>query len=172
MQWCLRDGDILDVEADVLICSAKVFLNLSGGVGGAFGLRYGPAMQEALHAYLAKRGIAHVSQGEIIAMPPCGSRYGAVLHAVAVDGAYDSSAEIVAQVISGALGCAAELGAKSVALTALATGYGRLTMADFAKALLLIVDGPRPPLETITIGLRSRHEVEELKNRVPQLVVL
>jgi O-acetyl-ADP-ribose deacetylase (regulator of RNase III) len=169
MQWFLREGDILDVEADVLICSANVFLNLSGGVGGAFGLRYGPAMQDALHTYLAMRGITHVARGDIVAMQPCESGYRTVLHAVAVDGLYESSAEIVAQVISDALGCAAVLGAKSVALTALATGYGRLSMTDFANALLLVVDGSWPPLETITIGLRSHDDCEELKARVPRL---
>ena len=39
MLWRLCVGDILDVPADVLVCSANVYLNLSGGVGGAFALR-------------------------------------------------------------------------------------------------------------------------------------
>ena len=54
MKWLVRGGDILDVSADVLICSANVYLNLSGGVGGAFLLRYGTSMQDALQDYLAK----------------------------------------------------------------------------------------------------------------------
>ena len=57
VKWSLKHGDLLDEPADVLVCSANVFLNLSGGVGGAFLLRYGGQMQEELHRYLAQRQI-------------------------------------------------------------------------------------------------------------------
>src|SRR4051812_30921239 len=99
MRWSVHQGDILDVPADVLVCSANVYLNLSGGVGGAFLLRHGPAMQEALHRHLAERGIRHVNQGDVVRMPPCGGPYRAVLHAVAVDGFYESSPEVITAVV-------------------------------------------------------------------------
>lgn len=57
MRWTLKSGDILDEPADVLVCSANVFQNLSGGVGGAILLRYGDAVQrlcEIRHDRLAK----------------------------------------------------------------------------------------------------------------------
>jgi len=38
-KWYVRHGDVLDVAADALVCPANVYLNLSGGVGGAFSLR-------------------------------------------------------------------------------------------------------------------------------------
>src|SRR5262245_10667602 len=82
MRWQVHQGDLLDVPTDVLVCSANVYLALSGGVGGAFLLRYGPAMQEALQRYLSERGIRHVEQGDVVPMPPCGGPYRAVLHAV------------------------------------------------------------------------------------------
>jgi O-acetyl-ADP-ribose deacetylase (regulator of RNase III) len=172
MQWLLHQGDILDIIADVLVCSANVFLNLSGGVGGAFGLRYGPAMQESLHNYLSEHGLAHIHRGAIVEMPPCGSPYRAVLHAVAVDGAYESSADIFADVISAALARAAVLKANTVALAALATGYGRLSMADFAKALEHVMDRPYPPLKRIVLGLRSPSDAEELREIIPELGTL
>src|SRR5215475_3687224 len=99
MRWRVHLGDLLDVPADVLVCSANIYLTLSGGVGGAFLLRYGPAMQESLFQYLLDRNKSHVEQGEVVAMEPCGSPYRAVLHAVAVDGLYDTTPEIVAAVI-------------------------------------------------------------------------
>jgi O-acetyl-ADP-ribose deacetylase (regulator of RNase III) len=85
MLWQLHHGDILDVPADVLVCSANVYLTLSGGVGGAFLLRYGPAMQQALFQSMADRNKRHVESGEVVTMEPFGSPYRAVLHAVAVD---------------------------------------------------------------------------------------
>src|SRR5215468_8973021 len=103
MLWQLHCGDLLDVPADVLVCSANVYLALSGGVGGALLLRYGPAMQEAPQRYLLERGIRHGERGDVVLMPPCGSPYQAVLHAVAVDGAYESSPAVVAGVLAESL---------------------------------------------------------------------
>jgi O-acetyl-ADP-ribose deacetylase len=133
--WSVVHGDILDQPAEALVCSANPFLTLSGGVGGAFLLRYGPQMQERLTAYLADRGVRHVPPGTVVVMSPCGSPYRVVLHAVAVDGAYDSSVELVRSVALRALEMAAEAGARTVALPALATGYGHLSLAEFAEAL-------------------------------------
>lgn len=56
MRWIVKHDDILDEPADVLVCSANPWLNLSGGVGGEILLRYGPQMQEELHRLLAGRG--------------------------------------------------------------------------------------------------------------------
>jgi O-acetyl-ADP-ribose deacetylase (regulator of RNase III) len=170
MNWSLHLGDLLDVPADVLVCSANVYLTLSGGVGGAFSLRYGPAMQESLNEYLRQRSIRHVPRGTVVVMPPCGSPYQAVLHAVAVDGMYESSPGIVAAVMSDAFREAAALQARTVALAALATGYGRLTMEDFAEALRGVIDTEISPLDRIVIGLRSRADVGELERLVPRVM--
>lgn len=169
MRWQIYHGDILDVSADILVCSANVYLTLSGGVGGAFLLRYGPAMQEALQQYLVGRGVRHVERGEVVAMPPCGSPYRAVLHAVAVDGAYGSSPDVVVAVVLESMRRAAALSARSVALAAVATGYGRLSMVQFAQGLGGVMKRAFPPLERVILGLRSRYDVEELLALVPQL---
>src|SRR5262245_36582546 len=146
MLWRLRQGDVLDVPADVLVCSANVYLTLSGGVGGAFPLRCGPQMLTALERHLAERGVRHVERGTVVEMPPCGSPYRAVLHAVAVDGFYDSSPQVVAEVIEASLRRAAALSAKTVALTGLAMGYGRLTVAAFAAGLGRVIGQSFPPV--------------------------
>lgn len=46
MRWIVKQGDILAEPADVLVCSANVSLNLSGGVGGEILRRYGDGMQK------------------------------------------------------------------------------------------------------------------------------
>src|SRR4051795_407916 len=94
MRWSVKHCDILDEPADVLVCSANPWLNLSGGVGGEVLLRYGPRMQEELHRHLAGRGLRWVPQGEVMACGPCGTPYRAVLHAVAVDCFYGSSPHV------------------------------------------------------------------------------
>ncbi len=169
MRWLVHPGDLLDVPADVLVCSGNVYLNLSGGVGGAFLLRHGPAMQDALHCYLAERNIRHVNRGDVIAMPPCGSPYRAVLHAVAVDGFYESSPEVVTAVIRESLRQSATHSARIVALTAVARGYGRLPLVDFARGLRPLLGEEFPPIEQVVIGVRSADTAEELVSLVPHL---
>lgn len=161
-RWRVTHGDILDVPADVLVCSANPFLTLSGGVGGAFALRYGPAMQEYLTGLLETLEMRHVRPGTLIETPPCGSPYRGVLHAVGVDAWYDSSPEIVTQLIEHALSTTARIGANSIAIPAIATGYGHLTIDQFAEALrpLLNIDSP---VGEIIICLRREHEAARVR---------
>lgn len=162
IRWSTCCGDILDVRADILICSANVYLNLSGGVGGAFLLRYGDEMQRELHRYLAERALRHVPRGSVISMAPCGSPYKAVLHAVAIDAFYDTTPEIVAEALAECLRQAAVLRARTVAAAALATGYGRMSVADFADAVVRVMPLEFPPVESVVIAMRSSDEVDAL----------
>ena len=171
MRWRVQQGDILDIDADVLICSANVYLTLSGGVGGAFLLRYGLEMQAALERYLMDRNIRHVESGDVVEMPPCGSPYRAVLHAVAVDGFYASSGEVVGQVISASLQRAAALSVRTVALAGLAMGYGRLPVAEFAAGLGQVLKRCFPPVEEVVVCLRSAQDVEDLSALLPAVEV-
>jgi len=93
MHWIVKHADILMEPADVLVCSANPFLNLSGGVGGEILLRYGDEMQTDLHRHLASRHLRFVQRGEVVQTASCGTPFKAVLHAVAVDGFYQSSTE-------------------------------------------------------------------------------
>jgi O-acetyl-ADP-ribose deacetylase (regulator of RNase III) len=167
MRWVLTHGDILDVPADVLVCSANVYLNLSGGVGGEILRRYGDAMQKALHDYLAERKLRFVTPGTVVAMPPCGTRFAAVLHAVAVDGFYQSSPAVIGRTVGAALGMAAGFGAKRVALTALATGYGRLSMRQFAEGIAPLARAEFAPVEEVVVCVRHASERDELAAALP-----
>jgi O-acetyl-ADP-ribose deacetylase (regulator of RNase III) len=162
MDWCFTSGNILEVPADVLVCSANVFLNLSGGVGGEILLRYGRGMQDELHQFLARSGKAFVQQGEVVACGPHGLPVKAVLHAVAVDAFYQSTPQIVRDVVGKSLQMAAGIGARRVALTALATGFGRLSMEKFAEGILPLRAAHYPPVEQVVVCVKSADECERL----------
>lgn len=100
MRWAVQEGDILAESADALICSANPFLTLSGGVGGAFLLRYGDGMQQELEQHLRDIRRSSVPQGTVVTCRPNGSPYEVVVHAVAVDAFYDSSPEVISDVVA------------------------------------------------------------------------
>ena len=133
--WTATVGDLLDVSAEALICSANPLLNLSGGVGGALLLRYGDAMQVFLHDWLQRSGRRFVTPGTVVAVPPCGSPYRVVLHAVAIDALYHTSAELISQTYYTAFALASVNGCRTVASACLACGYGRATPETFAAAM-------------------------------------
>jgi O-acetyl-ADP-ribose deacetylase (regulator of RNase III) len=162
-RWTVTHGDILDVPADVLICSANVWLNLSGGVGGAIQLRHGDGMQRELHRWLADRGRRHAEPGSVVATKPHGLPVVAVLHAVAVDGFYETSVERVRACVETSLALAVDLGARRVSLTALATGFGRLPMSAFAAAVAPLRSAGRPPITDVVVCVRHSGEAEALE---------
>jgi O-acetyl-ADP-ribose deacetylase (regulator of RNase III) len=169
MSWILKQNNILDEPADVLICSANVHLTLSGGVGADLLARYGNAMPTVLHEVVQKRNPHCVEQGEIIPYTGPEIPYRIVLHVVAIDGWYESSSEIVTDVTQRALQMAAAKGAKKVALTALATGFGHLTLAEFGKGITPLLNASMPPIEEVVICLLLDFEVAELARHVPGL---
>lgn len=164
----LTPGDILEVPADTLICSANPYLNLSGGVGGSFLMRYGDEMQRLLHQSLETKGIRFVPQGEVVLTPPCGSPYQRVLHAVGVDGFYQSSEKTIADVVSKALTIADNHGAEQVALAAIATGFGRIPIADFADSIQHLLTTSFDSIRRITVCTSKREDIEVLHQRLPK----
>lgn len=167
MRWIIKQGNILDEPADVLICSANVHLTLSGGVGADLLARYGNTMQRELLGGLQTRSPHCARRGEIIAYQGNETPYKAVLHAVAINGWYESSAEVVTDIVRRALEMAAAYSAKTVALTALATGFGKLTFSEFAKGLQPLLAQDFPPLEEVIICLLLDSEVAELRKHLP-----
>ncbi|EGF28006.1 macro domain-containing protein [Rhodopirellula baltica] len=93
MQIHVQVGDVLAVAADALISTANPWLNLSGGVNGAILAATGPATQEELHAYLKSQGISAVPAGTVIQSSSGNLPFDCILHAVAIDPFYDSTAE-------------------------------------------------------------------------------
>ena len=168
MIWTVEQADILNQPADVLICSANVFLNLSGGVGGELLLRYGDAMQRELHAHLAERNLRHVSQGDVIATSSCGTPFKAVLHAVAVDGFYQCTSGVIESIVRKSLQMAAQTHAHRVALTALGTGFGRLQMKVFARGIQPLLSEEFVPIEQVVVCVRKSDERDQILSVIGQ----
>ena len=171
MRWRIANCDILDRPADVLVLSGNPQLNLSGGAGGAFLLRYGNEMQERLHDYLKTNGKKFVDRGAVIQMSSCGSPYKAVLHAIGVDAFYDSNTDLIERTITKSLEMAAQLSANTVAMTAIATGYGRMSMKDFGTAILPLVSLNFHPVANVDICMRKADAVDQLANLIPDAIV-
>ena len=162
MQWHICYGNILDVKADALICSANVQLNMSGGVGGEILVRHGDQMQKELHRYLSERKIPVVSPGTVVKTPGCGTSFSMVLHAVAIDVFYETSHELLVSTIRRALKLCSKNGIETVALTALATGYGRYPLADFALVLRELQKESFPGIKKVSVCLKNEYDVTEL----------
>lgn len=171
-RWVLKQMNILDEPADALVCSANVNLMLSGGVGAELLTRYGTAMQLALEAKLQTRSPRCAHRGEVVSYTGPEMPYKVVLNAVAIDGWYESSPQIITEVVSRALHMAAEFRAKKVALTVLATGFGRLTLAEFAKGVRPLLGEQFTPLEEVVMCLLQDFQVTELAKHLPEVEVI
>lgn len=139
--WTASVGEILDLSADALICSANPQLNLSGGIGGEFLRRYGESMQQYLHDWLRRSALRLVTPGTVVVAPSCGSPFRVVLHAVAIDAFYDTSAEVIGQAYSNAFAEASQAGCQTIASACLACGYGRATPDMFVTAIRRYIGG-------------------------------
>ena len=151
-QWCVANSEILDLKADVLICSANPNLNLSGGVGGAFLLRYGPEMQAYLHHFLRANSRRYIEPGNAVLTPPCGSPFVAVAHAVAIDAFYDTNATQIRRAYADALHQLELASCRRIVAACLGCGYGRCPIIEFTKAILELVALPFPGVENVTLA--------------------
>jgi O-acetyl-ADP-ribose deacetylase (regulator of RNase III) len=167
-RWVIKQKHILDEPADALICSANVNLLLTGGVGAELFTRYGEAMQVALKQTLQGRSPHCAQRGEVIPYVGAEIPYRVIVNAVAIDGWYTSSSEIIAEIVPKALRMAAEYGAKKVSLTALATGFGRLNFAEFAQGVRPLLAEQLLPIEEVVICLLLDFEVAELAKHFPE----
>ena len=150
-RWCVSSTEIIDAKADGLICSANPYLNLSGGVGGAFLLRYGAEMQEVLHCHLRSTGRRFVDPGKAVLAPPCGSTYKAIAHAVAIDAFYDTNCDFIRSAYENAIGQLAAASCRTIVAACLACGYGRCSIARFVESIEPLIARPYPHVDTITL---------------------
>lgn len=167
MKWHLQCGDILNQTADVLICSANPYLTMSGGVGGAYRLRYGNAVQDELRAYLASSSARFVPRGSVVKTTAGGGPYLAVLHAVGVDALYATTTEIICETLRTALRLAAELKAIHVAVAAIGTGYGRMSAPDFGRAITPLFNEDFPPIGEAYVCVRNGDDYDALRMLMP-----
>ena len=146
-------GDVLDISADVLISTANPWLNMSGGVNGAIRDRE-PDIQSELRAHLESIGQSAIRATSVVRTSAGALPFSNIIHAVAIDPFYDSSHHIVANTLTAAFDLAVSLGAKSIAMPTLATGYGPMTIDAFARVFVCSVVG-QYPIDTVTIVVRS-----------------
>ena len=166
MKCSVKIGDVLDEPADALICPANPWLNLSGGVNGAILMRGGQAVQDELQAHLRLAGRTAVEAGTVVCTGPGPLCVKQILHAVAIDPFYGSSVELVTQTIESALGRAVSLGAATVTMPMLATGYGPLTAEHFGLALADAIGRDWSPIEHLTVVVRGDDDADVLRMRL------
>lgn len=164
MQITIKQGDVLDETADVLICSANPWLTLSGGVGGAILLRGGEGVQDELRTCLRESGRSAVESGSVIRTGAGPLNVKHILHVVAVDPFYGSSVDLVRKALSAALEQARLLPAASVVTPMLATGFGPLTAAEFGEVLAAIRYDNWFPIDELIVVVRHAEEAEALRS--------
>lgn len=156
-------GNILDVPADVLVSTANPWLQMTGGVNLGIIVRpKGELVYEELQRYLREAGRKTVEPGAVVRTGPGSLPVKHILHAVAIDPSYDSSVELVRETIVRALSRARELGARTVTLAALATGFGPLLIEEFATALRGALAHDWAPLETLKVVVKHQEEAAKV----------
>jgi O-acetyl-ADP-ribose deacetylase len=161
--WAASVGEILDLSADALICSANPQLNLSGGVGGEFLLRYGESMQQYLHNWLRRSASRFVMPGTVVVAPSCGSPFRVVLHAVAIDAFYDTSADVIAQAYQNAFAEASRMGCRTIASACLACGYGRATPEMFVAAIRRSIGDSIPGIDRVEFRSTNAEVIDAIR---------
>ena len=164
MEIFFKTGDILEEKTDGLICSGNVQLNMSGGINGALLLRDGGAMQEALHGHLEQNNIRYVKPGFVMLIGPQPFHFKGIVYTVAIDAFYESSIELVEKSLTNALGLLQEEGCDTVAIPALATGYGHLGKNDFGKALKQCLSGREWSFSRANVVMQTDIDLDEVKS--------
>lgn len=151
----VEQGDVLDARDDVMICTANPYLRLTGGVNGALLQRGGLAVQRELEAWLVAQGRTWVPPETVVRTGPGPLAVRHILHAVAIDGFYKCDVARCAGTLREAFRQAVALGAETLATPALATGYGPLSMAQFAEALRVALSDAPQDLTQVRVVLRK-----------------
>lgn len=165
MRFDVVAGDLLDEHVDALFCSANPWLAMSGGVGGTILQRGGASVQEELRQHLRVIGRPAIPQGSVVRTGPGPLAVKHIFHIVGVNAFYESSPDAVAAGLDRALRDAAALGCTSAATCAIATGFGPLTMEEFARALRIIAARDYPPIERLRVVLRRSEDVAIVSRR-------
>jgi len=148
----LWNGDICDLEVDVIVNPANLSLWMSTGVSGAIKRAGGDAIE-----FAAVRQ-APVPLGESIVTPAGGLAAKAVIHAVSLDRDRRTSGDVIEAATRSAMARAREIGARSVAFPALGTGVGGFPLEESARITVETVREElqhSPEIEHVTFALRG-----------------
>ena len=155
-------GDVLDFPADVLVSTANPWLNMSGGVNGAICERC-PGIQEELHSYLETNYKTAVPAGSAVSTSAGTLSFSHIVHAVAIDPFYDSSLELLSKALVATFENIVRLNANSVSMPTLATGYGPMSVDDFAFAFRKVISG-KYDVDTVNIVVRMDEHAESVRS--------
>jgi O-acetyl-ADP-ribose deacetylase (regulator of RNase III) len=115
-------GDITEVEADVIVNAANSYLQHGGGVALAISRKGGPTIQRESDEYVRKHGPIPTGGVAVTSAGKLRARY--VIHAVGPKFGMEGD-EKLEEAVRNSILKAVELGARSVALPAISTGiYG------------------------------------------------
>ena len=127
----IRHGDIVDTVADAIVFSTNEHLFLSGGAGASLLGKHGKPLQEAMNRALAASGSKIAHRGSVFEIEPA-ETWGRMVAVVAANGFYETTREDTAEALRLLLQRCSEIdGLKTVAITALGTGYGNMEIEDF-----------------------------------------
>jgi O-acetyl-ADP-ribose deacetylase len=157
-------GNLLDVPVDVMIATANPWLQMTGGVNLKIILRpRGELVHEELQTHLRTSGGRFVPPGTVVRTGPASLPVRHILHAVAITLEYLSSVELVHDTIVTALTQARDLGARTVSIPALATGFGPLSMEEFAEALQQATRCDWSPIASLKVVLLRAEDAEMVR---------
>ena len=148
----LWNGDICDLEVDVIVNPANLSLWMSTGVGGAIKRAGGDAIE-----FAAVRQ-APVPLGESIVTSAGTLAARAVIHAGSLDRDRRTSAVVIEAAVRSALARAREIKATSVAFPALGTGVGGFPLDEAARITVATVRDEldrSPGIEHVIFALRG-----------------
>jgi len=150
----IRQGDVVDVDADALIFSTNEHLFLSGGAGASLLGVHGKPLQLAMHRALASSGVKVAPRGSVFEIKPAESWSSRLFAVVAADGFYETSGEDTRDALERVLARCAEIpGIRTVTTTALGTGYGNMEIEDFVTIFCgLQIPAPIEALELVIHG--------------------
>ena len=127
----IRQGDIVDTVADAIVFSTNEHLFLSGSAGASLLGKHGKPLQQAMDQALAASGAKIAHRGSIFAIEPA-ETWGRMFAVVAANGFYETNREDTATALQRVLRRCSEIeNVKTVAITALGTGYGNMEIEDF-----------------------------------------
>lgn len=150
----IKQGDLLDEAVDVIVSTANPHLLMSGGVNGAILMRGGHRVQQELQDHLKTLRRKTVEPGTIVVTGPGPLNCRHIFHAVSINAFYESSLELIAGTIGNVLTTANSMGVTSLAIPALATGYGPLSVGEFAEGLRSALDAYDDPSWLSRLDLR------------------
>lgn len=143
----VKQGNIVEVEADAIVNAANVELLLGSGVAGAIRSAGGEAIQEACDTFPHA-----IEVGAAVATTAGFLIHDYVIHAASVPGpGRETTYATVAKATRSALACAEALRCESIVVPALGAGVGNLRIGEVARVIVREILAHRGQLELATL---------------------